>query len=165
MYIQTDDYGFSNISANFKNSHLPRWPLQTAFLSKHFQYSDSTASNWRGGRSTHHAHSIWFSGPMPDLLPVAWSLLTRCLDSEGDSDPSSRDMNYQSNRLHNTRHILLLQETRCIHNTKERVVGICPTLIYLIQVKPIALLDLIDNLEDMLVNCGKWERTSVWGLT
>lgn len=42
--------------------------------------------------------------------------------------PFSRVVDYLSYRLLNSRRMISLQEARSIHDTNERVVGLCPTL-------------------------------------
>lgn len=71
--------------------YLPCFSFRTTPVSKHFRTYYSTAFCWRGGRSAHPYHCIWFLGPISSLkrdpLAVAWSLLLRCLGSTKQSLP------------------------------------------------------------------------------
>lgn len=75
--------------------------------------------------------------------------------------PSSKVVKYLSYPLLNTGQIRLQQRARCIHETKAKILGLCPTLWNFTGENPIAVPDFLANLKETFDNCSVCESKGI----
>lgn len=167
MKVLTSDHRHSNYNKNFRRSsptHCTAHSRPVSFPNTPFPAIPLTSG---GGESAPSISLI-----VPDssaLIQDSGANSSRLLgpNCSGDQDQEkflstfSRVVNYRFYRFLDSRQNVFLQEALCIHYTKQRVAGLCPSLGNIKKRKPIARLAFGTDLKNTSDDCGVCQSKAV----